>query len=75
MFSHDTMTQFVFSFSNLFSGTDRPSDAMSPYVNIKYSGSEEQVSPGVRTSRDARDSNSSPGRQGRGGELFDGDSL
>jgi len=58
-------------FSNLFSGTDRPSDPNHPYLNMKYSGSDENVGPALSNMR----SRSSAERKGRGADLFDGESM
>jgi len=58
-------------FSNLFSGTERPSDPNHPYLNMKYSGSDENVGPALSNMR----SRSSAERKGRGTDLFDGESL
>jgi len=58
-------------FSNLFSGTDRPSDPNHPYLNMKYSGSDENVGPALSNMR----SRSSAERKGRGADLFDGESI
>merc|ERR1719150_1435130 len=54
-------------FSNLFSGTERPSDPNHPYLNMKYSGSDENVGPALSNMR----SRSSAERKGRGADLFD----
>ena len=35
---------FYFSFSNLFSGTERPNDPLSPYLNMTYSNSDVSTS-------------------------------
>merc|ERR1711892_499415 len=59
-------------FSNLFSGTDRPSDPLNPYLNMKYSGGEDNVGAGALTSMRSR---SSAERKGRGIDIFDGDTL
>eukprot|EP00092_Neocalanus_flemingeri_P006601 GFUD01007120.1.p1 GENE.GFUD01007120.1~~GFUD01007120.1.p1 ORF type:complete len:1310 (-),score=286.71 GFUD01007120.1:411-4340(-) len=58
-------------FSNLFSGTERPSDPNHPYLNMKYSGSDENVGPALSNMR----SRSSAERKGRGTDLFDGESI
>merc|ERR1711892_496913 len=58
-------------FSNLFSGTDRPSDPNHPYLNMKYSGSDENVGPALSNMRNR----SSAERKGRGADLFDGESI
>ena len=60
-----------FSFSNLFSGTERPSDPNHPYLNMKYSGSDENVGPALSNMR----SRSSAERKGRGADMFDGESM
>merc|ERR1719264_1354774 len=63
-------------FSNLFSGTDRPNDPLNPYLNMKYSGSEEDASPALMTMR----KQSTADRRARAGatagtELFDGETI
>merc|ERR1711892_299450 len=58
-------------FSNLFSGTDRPSDPNHPYLNMKYSGSDENVGPALSNMRNR----SGAERKGRGADLFDGESI
>ena len=62
----------IFSFSNLFSG-DRPGDlgAGHPYLNMNYSGAEENVGPALSNMR----TRSNTERRGRGSDLFDGDTM
>ena len=61
-----------FSFSNLFSG-DRPGElgAGHPYLNMNYSGSEENVGPALTNMR----TRSNTERRGRGSDIFDGDTM
>jgi hypothetical protein len=42
---------FVFSFSNLFSTTERPQRKPLPYVNVRYSAPTHLVSPALDTMR------------------------
>jgi len=59
-------------FSNLFSGAERPNDPLSPYLNMKYSNSDENLGP-LSTMRNR----SSAERKAvtRGTDLFDGDAV
>ena len=60
----------LFSFGNLFSATERIGDPLVPYVNMKYTGSEE-VGPALSTMR----ARSSAERKNRNPEIFDGETM
>ena len=66
-------TNFLFffvSFGNLFSATERIGDPLVPYVNMKYTGSEE-VGPALSTMR----ARSSAERKNRNTDIFDGETM
>ena len=63
------------SFSNLFSGTDRPHDPLNPYLNMKYASGEEEASPALLAMR--KQSRAERGGRGsqQGQDLFDGETM
>ena len=61
---------FSSSFGNLFSATERIGDPLVPYVNMKYTGSEE-VGPALSTMR----ARSSAERKNRTTDIFDGETM
>ena len=72
-FSHFSNNLFrcCFSFGNLFSATERIGDPLVPYVNMKYTGSDEEVGPALSTMR----ARSSAERKNRNTDIFDGETM
>ena len=71
--SHFSNNLFLcyFSFGNLFSATERIGDPLVPYVNMKYTGSDEEVGPALSTMR----ARSSAERKNRNTDVFDGETM
>ena len=72
-FSHfcNNLFSCYFSFGNLFSATERIGDPLVPYVNMKYTGSDEEVGPALSTMR----ARSSAERKNRNTDIFDGETM
>ena len=67
----NNLFECYFSFGNLFSATERIGDPLVPYVNMKYTGSDEEVGPALSTMR----ARSSAERKNRNTDIFDGETM